>query len=166
MAYDPYNFLSALAALISTIIAAYLVIQQKIEAPNIRFVPVDLTIKKATLNEASFMLERELVFQNTGGRAGSLVTLGLVSPPQDATGHIIATMGVMTLFPRATELPTVLQPYTATLVGANISFVGKPNLKALFDGLGDKARIDVNYLVTTKKGLEGRFGYFGFKIIE
>lgn len=166
MAYDPYNFLSALAALISTGIAAYLVIQQKIEAPNIRFVPVDLTITKATLNETSFMLERELVFQNTGGRAGSLVTLGLGSPPQDATGHIIATLGVMTLFPRPTELPTVLQPYTATLVGANISFVGKPNLKVLFDNLGDKARIEVNYLVTTKKGVEPRVGHFGFKIIE
>lgn len=162
---DPYSYVSALAALLSTGIAAYLVIQGKRESPDISLIPMPISVSQGTLITRGGMLPQshKLLFQNAGARAGSLITVELVCPPSNANGYFYAELTPVKLL--ELDLPRVLQPYTAEIVYIDITFHGEPNVRALLNGLGDKARIEVRYQVTTKKKMpETRTGYVEFKI--
>jgi hypothetical protein len=159
------TLLSAIASLVSVGIAAYLVIQTRRESPDIIFVPVPTKIAQADQNQTAAQRNLKLLFQNVGARAGSLIDVRLVCPPESDSGAITTSVGLTATSPIVIGFPVVLQPYTTTLVDVFMSLRGNPNIKTLLVNLGNAARIEVNYLVSTKpsrkrlQGLDARLGY-------
>lgn len=158
------TYLSAIASLVSVGIAAYLVIQGKREAPDIRFVSVPKDIDSSNMNQTELETTCQLLFQNVGARAGSLIDLKLIYPLRTDNGGI---NGVGDFQPAI--FPLVIQPYAAEIIHAKIMLRGNPNLKTLLATLGNDAKIGVRYHVSTKPsktagtGIKERLGYFGFK---
>jgi hypothetical protein len=144
-------------------IAAYLVIQGKREAPNIRFVSIPKEIDSSYMNKTEFETTYQLLFQNVGARAGSLIDLKLIFPRRTDNGGINGVGELLGTF------PLIIQPYAAEIIRANIMLRGNPNLKTLLMTLGSEAKIGVKYHVSTKPtkrtgtGIKERLEYFGFK---
>lgn len=157
------TLLSAIASLISVGIAAYLVIEKKRESPDIRFISVPLLVDYSDLNRQVVTVTIQLLFQNVGARAGSLIDVKLTLPLETDSGFISGSIGGF----HPTNFPVVIRPYAATTIEAVINMKGEnPNVKTLLANLKDEARIGVRYSVSTKPkkttgiGIEERSGYF------
>jgi hypothetical protein len=167
LSFDSWSTLfSAVGSLISVAIAAYLVIQGKREAPDIRFVSVPVSLDSSFTSQTDYNRNRQLLFQNVGARAGSLIGVTLISPLAIDSGSIIANVDS---YQRSGSFPVVVQPYSAILVDVNVIMKGNPNLKTLLVNLGADAKVGVRYLISTKPkrnattGIQERLDYFGFK---
>jgi hypothetical protein len=138
--------------------------QGKRESPDIRFVSVPKGIPFSGMNQKSLDTTCQLLFQNVGARAGSLIDLKLVYPDETDKGKI---NGVGDFQPA--NFPRVIEPYAAEIIQASIMLRGIPNLKTLLAALGDEAKIGVKYRVSTKPtkeagtGIEERLNYFRLK---
>jgi hypothetical protein len=117
------------------------------------------------MNQTDYNRNRQLLFQNVGARAGSLIGITLVSPLAIDSGSINAAVDT---YQPSGGFPVVVQPYSAILVDVNVIVKGNPNLKTLLANLGAEAKVGVRYLVSTKPkknaktGVQERLDYFGF----
>ena len=131
----------------------------------VRRLELPLTSLEVQETELGLMKNRQLLFQNLGARAGSLIGVTVFSPDETNSGLVSAAVDSY----QPAGFPVVLQAYTAILVDVSVILKGNPNLKTLLVSLGNEARIGVSYLVSTKPkrnakdGTQGRIDFFELK---
>jgi hypothetical protein len=155
---------SAVAAVMSVLIAAYIYLDSKKEGPNIKYEDrpfiLGLVEDEYVINDHG-----EIMFTNYGQKAGSLVKIS-------AIGGTAFGLDETDESPRAkfeiskSDLPKLIQPYGTVTVRFTIHISSEKPMGELFEELNDdEKRFMFLYTITTRRGQRVRTGYVKLNLV-
>ncbi len=150
--------LSAVAALISSMIGGK-VYYDSTRGPNIRLVERHLSFPKDSKG-INIGTSFRLIFVNTGGQRGALVTAGAVHPTTKQGDVSVVLLNT------ASKLPAVIEPSAAISFDADVQIKSPPSgIRDVF-GESDKIQVTMQYEVTTRSlKTETRESIFELRLI-